>query len=149
MKLIIHSSIIKKFWCVKLLKKFKVKINNKEYKVDVEEISSDPRKLISSNSRSSVVDKSIRKPTKTVTYSNVSETSFAEESVNDIKAPLPGVVLLKCKVGDKVKKDDLLLILESMKMENPIIAHKAGVIKSISVSNGLSVKSGDTLLVLK
>ena len=117
--------------------------------MDVEEISSDPRKLISSNSRSSVVDKSIRKPTKTVTYSNVSETSSAEESVNDIKAPLPGVVSLKCKVGDKVKKDDLLLILESMKMENPIIAHKAGVIKSISVSNGLSVKSGDTLLVLK
>ncbi len=131
------------------MKKFKVKINNKEYKVDVEEISSDPRKLISSNSRESVVGKSIRKPTKTVTYSNVSETSSAEESVNDIKAPLPGVVSLKCKVGDKVKKDDLLLILESMKMENPIIAHKSGVIKSISVSNGFSVKSGDTLLVLE
>ena len=34
-------------------------------------------------------------------------------------------------------------------MENPIIAHKSGVIKSISVSNGFSVKSGDTLLVLE
>ena len=49
----------------------------------------------------------------------------------------------------QVKKSDILLILESMKMENPIIAHKSGVIRNIFVSNGVSVKSGDTLLVLE
>ena len=130
-------------------KKFKVKINNKEYEVDVEEISSDSHQPISSPSKSSMRDKPNLKSAKSITYSNISESTSSETSINDIKSPLPGVVSLKCKVGDKVKKSDILLILESMKMENPIIAHKSGVIRNIFVSNGVSVKSGDTLLVLE
>ena len=130
-------------------KKFKVKINNKEYKVDVEEISSDSHQPISSPSKLSIRNKPNLKSAKSITHSNISKSATAEESINDIKSPLPGVVSLKCKVSDKVKKDDILLILESMKMENPIIAHKSGVIKKIFVSNGISVKSGDILLVLE
>lgn len=69
-----------------------------------------------------------------------------EEGV--VNSPLPGTASLKCKVGDKVKKGDLLVILESMKMENPIIAPKSGTIKDIAISNGSSVKSGDLILIL-
>ena len=43
-----------------------------------------------------------------------------EEGV--VNSPLPGTASLKCKVGDKVKKGDLLVILESMKMENPKVS---------------------------
>ena len=69
-----------------------------------------------------------------------------EEGV--VNSPLPGTACLICKVGDKVKKGDLLVVLESMKMENPIIAPKSGIIKDIAISNGSSVKSGDLILIL-
>ena len=65
-----------------------------------------------------------------------------------VKSSLPGTASLKCKIGDKVKKGDLLVILESMKMENPIIAPKSGIIKDIAISDGSSVKSGDLILTL-
>lgn len=50
---------------------------------------------------------------------------------------MQGVVLsLTVKVGDKVKAGDELLILEAMKMENPIVAPIEGTVESINVSKG-------------
>lgn len=67
-----------------------------------------------------------------------------------LRAPLPGKVLsIKCKVGDSVNAGDTVLILESMKMENAIMAPKSGKIKQVPVSEGSNVALGDVLVVIE
>jgi biotin carboxyl carrier protein len=62
-------------------------------------------------------------------------------------APLPGKVFdILVSQGAKVKKGDLLLIIEAMKLENEIFAPRDGVIASINKRKGESVASGDSLL---
>ena len=64
----------------------------------------------------------------------------ATKQVNDIKAPMPGLILeINVSEGQEVKEDDALLILEAMKMENVITSPRAGVIKSIKVNQGETV----------
>ncbi len=66
---------------------------------------------------------------------------------NTVKSPLPGTVLsIAIKVGQSVKKGDKLLALESMKMENNILAEKDITIKAIHVSQGQSVMQDDPLI---
>lgn len=68
---------------------------------------------------------------------------------NKVTSPMPGTVLdVKCTVGAAVKKGDVLLILEAMKMENEIMAPADGTVKQIVTSKGASVDSGDVLVVL-
>jgi acetyl-CoA/propionyl-CoA carboxylase biotin carboxyl carrier protein len=56
------------------------------------------------------------------------------------------VVKLAVKDGDRVVKGDLVLVLEAMKMEQPITAHKDGTINSVSAAVGTTVSSGHVLL---
>ena len=66
-----------------------------------------------------------------------------------VAAPMPGKILaVKANVGQAVKRGDVIMILEAMKMENEITAPEAGTIASINVSAGDSVESGDTLASL-
>lgn len=66
-----------------------------------------------------------------------------------VKAAIPGsVVKIEVSIGDKVNINDTLLILEAMKMETEIVASKAGIIDSISVSPGDQVKAGQELLTV-
>ena len=55
---------------------------------------------------------------------------------------------VKANVGDSVKKGQVILILEAMKMENEVVAPEDGTIASIDVTVGASVESGDTLATL-
>lgn len=67
-----------------------------------------------------------------------------------IKSPMPGkVIKVAVKQGDTVSKGDLLLILEAMKMENSIIAHRDAEIEELFVSEGEMVENGKLLLKLK
>ena len=67
--------------------------------------------------------------------------------VNDIKAPMPGLILeISVKIGQEVKENDTLLILEAMKMENVLTSPRAGVIKSISVNKGDAVDKNKLLI---
>ncbi|MBP6187120.1 MAG: hypothetical protein KA421_05130, partial [Rhodoluna sp.] len=52
-------------------------------------------------------------------------------------------------VGDTVAEGDLVVVLEAMKMEQPMSAHKAGVVKSISAEVGVTVPAGTVLLELE
>ena len=66
-----------------------------------------------------------------------------------VKSPLPGSVLkVVVAEGQAVKRGDVLLTLESMKMENNILAEKDGVVKSIAVTTGQSVMQDDLLLIM-
>lgn len=71
----------------------------------------------------------------------------AAKQVNAIKAPMPGLILeISVAVGQEVKENDPLLILEAMKMENSIVSPRDGVIKSISMTKGAAVEKGALLI---
>ena len=66
-----------------------------------------------------------------------------------VKSPLPGsIIKVLVSVGQAVKKGDTLLTLESMKMENAIMAEADGTVKQIAVSAGQNVMQDDLLVVL-
>ncbi len=67
----------------------------------------------------------------------------------DVKAPMPGLVLrINVKVGDTVKKNDVIMVMEAMKMENEIYAPCDGKITSIAVSQGQQLQAGDSLITI-
>ena len=67
--------------------------------------------------------------------------------VNAIKAPMPGLILeINVEVGQEVKENDPLLILEAMKMENSFLSPRNGIIKSIAVQKGNAVDKGQLLI---
>jgi biotin carboxyl carrier protein len=67
--------------------------------------------------------------------------------VNAIKAPMPGLILeINVTLGQEVKENDPLLILEAMKMENSFLSPRDGVIKSIAVEKGNAVDKGQLLI---
>ncbi|POS01337.1 biotin carboxyl carrier protein [Flavobacterium croceum DSM 17960] len=67
--------------------------------------------------------------------------------VNAIKAPMPGLILeINVEVGQEVKENDPLLILEAMKMENSFLSPRDGKIKSIAVQKGNAVDKGQLLI---
>ncbi len=71
-------------------------------------------------------------------------------SGNAVKAPMQStVVKIAVAVGDPVAEGDLVVVLEAMKMEQPMSAHKAGVVKSISAEVGVTVPAGTVLLELE
>lgn len=71
----------------------------------------------------------------------------ASKQVNAIKAPMPGLILeVSVEVGQEVKENDPLLILEAMKMENSILLPREGVIKSVTMSKGAAVEKGALLI---
>ena len=68
---------------------------------------------------------------------------------NKVNSPLPGsVISVAVKEGQAVKKGDTLLVLESMKMENPIMADCDGTVTKIAVAAGQSVMQDDLLVVI-
>lgn len=68
----------------------------------------------------------------------------------EILAPMPGkIVDVLVEVGDQVSEDDELLILEAMKMENPVYATGDGVVKEIKVKKNDAVEADQLLVVLE
>jgi len=58
------------------------------------------------------------------------------------------IIEVKVSVGGSVQEGDVLCILESMKMENPILSPVSGVIKDVQVSPGQTVKAGEIIAVI-
>ena len=69
---------------------------------------------------------------------------------NTLNSPMQGTVVKIVKAnGDRVEAGDLIVVLEAMKMEQPLIAHKAGTITQLNVGVGQTVSSGETLCVIE
>jgi biotin carboxyl carrier protein len=68
----------------------------------------------------------------------------------NVEVPITGkITSVNVKAGDKVAEGDVLCLLESMKMENPILAPVAGTVAKISCAAGQVVEAGDSLAVIE
>jgi acetyl-CoA carboxylase biotin carboxyl carrier protein len=75
-------------------------------------------------------------------------TEVAVMSV-EVKAPMPGKILeVLVNVGDQVKEDDEVVMLEAMKMENPIYAPVGGTVKEIKVKANDTVETDQLMMVI-
>ena len=72
-------------------------------------------------------------------------------ALEKVEAPIPGKILsVDVTVGSKVVEEDTVLcVLESMKMENPIVAPVNGIVKEVKVTPGQTVQSGYVLVVIE
>jgi biotin carboxyl carrier protein len=67
-----------------------------------------------------------------------------------VEVPITGkIISVKVKAGDRVKEDDVLCVLESMKMENPIVATVGGAVVEVGVKADQVVKAGDMVAVIE
>jgi biotin carboxyl carrier protein len=67
-----------------------------------------------------------------------------------IEAPMVGKVLkIEKQVGDRVEEDDVVIVMEAMKMEIPVVAPTGGVIKEVKVSPGQAVEAEQVLAVIE
>jgi biotin carboxyl carrier protein len=122
------------------MKKFRVKVNEREYIVEVSEEG------VESVTQSVPVSKDAQSATATrnVTQSPASDENRATES--SIRAPIAGKILrITKKEGEEVKRDDVVLVLEAMKMENEIYAPESGRVRKMYVKEGENVEEGQLL----
>jgi glutaconyl-CoA/methylmalonyl-CoA decarboxylase subunit gamma len=126
------------------VKKYIMRVNGNEYEVEVEEVvnESEVSMPVVSNVEASSI-KSESKPAPKTAKKDVAVPSGAVK----ITAPMPGTILkVNVSAGDSVKKGQVLLILEAMKMENEITAPNDGVIASVNIEKGSSVNVGDVMI---
>ena len=107
------------------MKKYRVNVNGTDYEITLEEVTG------------AEASKPAAAP--------VVPTAGSEKIVS----PMPGNILnVNVKVGDSVKKGQVLLILEAMKMENEIMAPKDGTVTAVNVQKGSTVESGALLVTI-
>ncbi len=130
------------------MKKFLIKVNGNQYEVEVEEVR-DGSVAAEPATYSAPAPQAAPKaaapapaPAAAPKKNNAVPAGAAK-----VTAPMPGTILgVKVNSGDSVKKGQVLLILEAMKMENEIVAPNDGTIASINVTKGTSVNAGDVML---
>jgi acetyl-CoA/propionyl-CoA carboxylase biotin carboxyl carrier protein len=74
----------------------------------------------------------------------------AAVSGDAVTAPMQGtIVKVAVEDGQQVEAGELVVVLEAMKMENPVTAHKSGTVAALAVSAGAAVTQGTVLLEIK
>lgn len=130
--------------------KYKVSLNGKDYLVEVErgearmlEITDTP--VVTAVSVPTVM-------TEATTPPSASPSVPAVETISDglnVCAPMPGSVIeVSVTIGDHVQKDQKLCVIEAMKMENEIVAPRAGIVNQILIETGVKVETSQILIVL-
>ena len=115
------------------MRRFRVNVNGSEYDITVEEIDA-------SAAKAAPAPKAAPK---------AAAPSAAPAGGETVKSPMPGTILkVNVTNGASVKKGDVLMILEAMKMENEIMCPCDGKITSLTVAQGASVESGAVLCTI-
>jgi glutaconyl-CoA decarboxylase len=137
-----------------MLKKYKITVEGKAYEVEVEDLGT----AVSSQAVSAPAVTSVAvaapAPVESKPIAPAAQAAPvapkappADPKGEVLRAPMPGTILsVSASVGKTVKRGDILLILEAMKMENEIVAHIDGTIAAIYVQKGSSVNAGETLV---
>lgn len=150
-----------------MAKEFSFKINGAEYKCAVEEIEAGLTEVTVNGKKYTVeTEKPVAPAPKAAPKAAPAPAAAAPAAAPkaapaapkaapaaaagaQVKSPLPGSVVKVCvNEGQDVKKGDTLLILESMKMENPILAEQDGKVAQVAVAAGQTVMQDDLLVVL-
>ncbi len=120
------------------MKNYKVVVNGTEYAISIELISEQEAKAAQAAPKAAPAAAPAAAP-----------TAAAGEG-EKINAPMPGNILaVNVKEGDAVKKGQVLMILEAMKMENEIMAGTDGTVTSVCVAKGATVETGTVLCTIK
>ena len=113
------------------MKKYRVNVNGTAYEVEIEEMAGAP----------------VAAPVAAPAAAPAPAASGAGESIN---APMPGNILsVNVAAGDTVKKGQVLMVLEAMKMENEIMAPRDGKVTAVAVAKGAGVESGALLCTIQ
>lgn len=125
------------------MRKFIVNVNGNSYEVEVDEVAA--------NGAAAAAPKAAPAPAAAAPAQKAAPApapAAAPAGGTPVKAPMPGNVIdIKVANGASVKKGDVVVILEAMKMENEIFAPCDGVATVVS-SKGATVNSGDVLITL-
>ena len=117
------------------MKKYRVNVNGTVYEVDVEDISG-----------AAPVAAPAAAPAAAPVAAPVSAPAGGEQ----VTSPMPGNILaVNVAAGDTVRKGQVLMILEAMKMENEIMCPCDGKVASVNTSKGSAVESGTLLCVIQ
>ena len=143
------------------MKEYKYKINGNEYAVVINEVCDTTAKVTVNGAEYTVewekaveqkpvikVQPTVAKPT--APAATAAAPTASPVKGNAIKTPLPGVIIdVKVNVGDTVAKEQTVVVLEAMKMENNINADREGKVIAIEVAKGDTVADGAVLVVLE
>ena len=121
------------------MKSYTITVNGTAYEVTVEE----------TGSVSAPTSAPVAAPKATPAAAPKAAAPAAGAGAVKVSASVPGKVLkVVASVGQAVKAGDNIIILESMKMEIPVVAPQDGTVASIDTSEGASVENGDTLATM-
>lgn len=124
------------------MKRFLIKINGKTYDAEVEVIGA-------SAAAPAVAPASAAAPKAAAPTPAAPAAAPKAGDPANVTSPLPGTVLRLVKnAGDTVAAGEVVMIVESMKMENEVVAPEAGRIASIAVAAGSAINTGDLLFTL-
>ena len=125
--------------------KYHIIYNNQSYNAELVSITED-RKSVSLKIEGQIFDVAV-KDKFDLLLEKLGMTNLASSKINDIKAPMPGLILsIEVEEGQEVKKGDTVMILEAMKMENVLKSPGDGVVKAIKVKQGDSVEKNAVLI---
>ncbi len=110
------------------MKKYRVNVNGTVYEVELEEITA---------------------PAASTAFAAPAAPAAPAEG-RRVVSPMPGNILsINVAAGETVKKGQVLMILEAMKMENEILSDCDGVVASVNTAKGSSVETGTLLCVIR
>ncbi|MBO5261205.1 MAG: biotin/lipoyl-binding protein [Coprococcus sp.] len=125
------------------MKNYRITVNGTSYDVSVEELSGGAAPVAAAPAPVAAA------PAAAAPAPAAKPAASGNAGSIKVSSPMPGKILdVKAKVGDAVKKGQVILILEAMKMENEVVAPEDGTVASIDVATGAMVESGDTLATL-
>ena len=129
-----------------MLRKFKIAIDGKEYLVEMEEIGGVQQPVQAPVAAAPAAP--VAAPAEQAAPAPVAAPVSAA-SGDAMTAPMPGTILrVLVNIGDEVKENQPLMILEAMKMENEVVANHAGKVAGIHVNQGQVVNAGDALITI-
>ena len=124
------------------MKRFLIRINGKTYDAEVEVVGT-------SASAPAAAPAAPRAAAPAPAAAAPAPAAPAAGGPANVTSPLPGTVLRLCKnTGDTVTAGEVVMIVESMKMENEVVAPEGGRIASIAVAAGSAINTGDLLFTL-
>lgn len=124
--------------------KYKVTLNNRVYEVEVE-----MGQAMLIDEYDAVAPAAPAAPAVVSAASAAAPSAASLAAGEVVKSPMPGNILkINIAPGQKVGEGDVLIVLEAMKMENEIVATKAGTVAQVAVSKGAVVDTGTPLVVI-